>query len=328
MARGRSTRSAATLAAPPPPPRPSGSARLSRLERELAAITAELPSSRLLWCPQEHSGEPGLGEQARRHEALVRRAGALIERAARDHAAAGIAALAAQLRALEAAESANGGPDPETDARRRRIMEHEIPALRQASLQGVLARCRPFGAPPGSRAVHRFEDGSDSAARERVEEAADLFPRAWLARSRADSALVPFRAVLGQKPGRPRPRGWRGSYEHSAQRSVLRLDEASVASPRGREYAAHELTHRLEALVPGLERLAWAFRERAREDDADTSGRDAYAMRVYQDEGPGAVSELLAVGVQALAASPARFDRVLGQDADYRQFVLGVLVLT
>lgn len=325
MARGRSGQAGSpTLAARPQRAPGRGAEHPGGLSDALALVRAELPDSRQAWCPG--SGPGGLGPTARRHEALVRHAGALIETEARRLAEPQIARLAARLRAIEATESL-AGPDAESDARRRRIMEHDIPAVRQASLRRVLAAVRPVGAPAGSRAIHRFSDESDPLACGMIEDACALFPRSWLLASRADSAMVPFRALVGADPDRQAPPGWRGSYEHSLEGSVLRLATQARESRRGLQWATHELAHRIEALVPGIDRICWAYRQRVRESAALAGGADSYHMHVHGDDDPEAVSELFACGAEALVASPEHFDRVLGQDQDYRRLTLGTLAL-
>lgn len=343
MARGRSSRAGAALApaptATPRRPEDRGARALASLRPALTLVGSGLPGPRQRWCPAgvavDSTGRRRsvLTETAREHEALVRQAGALVESAARELAAPRISRLTASLRALDAAAARRGAGGSREDAalieqRRRRILDHEIPAARQEALLCALAGARPFGPPPGSGPVHRYASGTDRAGAALVESVTRLFPRDWLAASRSDSGLVAFQVVLGNRQGRPAEPGWRGSYDHSSAVSALRLHPNATRSPDAPEWAAHELTHRMEALVPGLDRLGWAYRERLRETGGPVAdGPGAYAMHVYREEGPEAVSEILACGIQALAASPARFERALGRDTDYRRFVLGVMAL-
>ncbi len=301
---------------------------------ELDTVTALVP---------DVADDGGPGEHAMRHLAIVKAAGADLDRAVQERLdsnpayADAVAAAEAAKAAAEKAERSYAAAAAKvgrskapyelleaartTRSLRDAAVERALEIRRDAML-GVLRQVRGVG---GDGLDYRGEQGfkqwDRSVPGEALRAAEAMFPSDWL---HAVAERGPMAVRFGD----------RGSYDGGANTITFHPGEPAEL----RRISAHELGHAMEETIPGLREAQEAYLwertstgdvgDRTRPDLAEIEGRagqvgypDAfpqpYTGRVY-DSGN---REILATGMEDLMSGGGYLDD------DHRQWLLGVLAL-
>lgn len=213
--------------------------------------------------------------------------------------------------------------------------------LQQQTAREVLSEIREMGG--GKRSVYKMLDSADGRQGELqmvMDHAHGLYPSDWNDRLFARNPTV----ELGLE-GR--------GFNTGGDKIVLSGDEHAVGNGgRFGHTAVHELGHSMENAVPGLKGLEWAYHyERSQKqfdrltqswklaDEIDIYGNgkewavpDAWQNRyvgkdyttLTQKIGPEENWEVFTTGIESLYEGSPYFGAT-GEDAEFRQFILGVL---
>jgi phage putative head morphogenesis protein, SPP1 gp7 family len=187
----------------------------------------------------------------------------------------------------------------------------------RAAVLDALKRIRPFA---DTKSVHTYAKGSSVRGRDLLAKTQAYYPKAWVDQSAAASKSSPVSVRLTKG---------RACYIPSRTQYCV-TDDARVC--------AHEMAHRMEAVVDGVKGMEKSFYDRRTEGEKARTLRSLTGIRGYgADEiakkdkflNPymgrdysGRAYEILSMGVESLAGGS--YD-IVKDDPDYAAFIVGLL---
>ena len=192
-----------------------------------------------------------------------------------------------------------------------------VGANQKAAILDALKRVRPFA---DTKTVHAYVKGSSVRGRDLLAKTQAYYPKAWVEQSAKASKSSPVSVRLTSG---------RACYIPTKTQFYI-SDDTRVC--------AHEMAHRMEAVVEGVKEMEKSFYDRRTEGEKLRSLRSLTGIRGYRAEEmakkdkflnpymgrdySGRAYEILSMGVESLAGGP--YD-IIKDDPDYAAFIVGLL---